>query len=87
MNPTNEEVDSLMDELDDEDYYVYTPINGIWFDGYDYQSVVIINNAQDAEPRLLKELVGRLPVRVQTKGGTRELRATDIYLIYRVANI
>lgn len=51
---------------------VYTPVNEKWWDGYDAHSTVVITDI-DYIPKLnIKKLTSPFPLRVETKGGSRQ---------------
>lgn len=77
-----------MAKADDENARVYyLPLkeheNGVqWWDGYDGQEVVVI---EDAEPRFMQRgyflrLIDKVPLQVQTKGGMRHFLAKHVYI-------
>lgn len=53
---------------------VYQPLSEKWWDGYDGHQVVIIDDPQIIEKSNLNKLTNRFPFRVETKGGSREVK-------------
>lgn len=61
--------------------YIKTPRTGKWFDVYDADEGVILDEVdRDTCYSTLKELCDRYPCRVETKGGMRQFLAKTIYI-------
>ncbi|AGS36210.1 replication-associated protein [Circoviridae 11 LDMD-2013] len=57
-----------------------------WFDGYQGESVVLIDDFRgEASPAFMLRLLDRYPLQVPIKGGFTEWRATTIYITSNVA--
>ncbi|GAC77769.1 replication protein [uncultured marine virus] len=66
----------------DENEEVYRPINYKWWDGYDGQEVVILDDIRKDFCKFheLLNLLDIYPLRVEFKGGSRQLKAKKIYI-------
>ena len=66
------------------DYYLYNPgIMGKWWEGYDGQETVIIDDVRPEHFRSATEILTLLhefPTRVEQKGGSRQLKAKKIII-------
>jgi len=61
--------------------YIKTPRTGKWFDVYDADEGVILDEVdKDTCYSTLKELCDRYPARVETKGGMRQFLAKTVYI-------
>lgn len=71
-------------ELAGDDFYLYNPgIMGKWWEGYDGQETVIIDDVRPEHFRSATEILTLLhefPTRVEQKGGSRQLKAKRIIL-------
>jgi len=66
----------------DENEDVFRPINYKWWDGYDGHEVVLLDDIRKDFCKFheLLNLLDKYPVRVEHKGGSRQLKATKIYI-------
>lgn len=67
---------------DNTSYYVKTNTTGRWFDGYNGEKTVIFDDIRNKYYPLtyLLALFDRYPTRVETKGSSRNFKATKIYV-------
>lgn len=74
----------VFDSADLSDLYVSSITSGLWFDGYDAQSTVLLDDfagrASKIELSHLLRLLDRYPVRVPVKGGFTHWTPTKIYI-------
>lgn len=61
---------------------VFTPINFRWWEGYDNHDVVLLDDIRGDYCKFHEflRLIDRYPFRVECKGGSRQLKATKIYI-------
>jgi len=61
---------------------VFRPINYKWWDGYDGHEVVLLDDIRKDFCKFheLLTLLDKYPVRIEHKGGSRQLKATKIYI-------
>lgn len=62
-------------------YYVMQPTDKLWWDGYDGHEVIIIDEFYGWIRRAaMQRLVDKLPYKVETKGGSVDIRATLVII-------
>lgn len=55
-------------------FQVYTPINNKWWDGYDGHKTVLFTDEDIITKLNVKKITGPFPFRVETKGGSRQVK-------------
>lgn len=82
---TEQELIEKLEKYGPDDCYCYTPsLNGKWFDGYDYQPVLLVFDAHELDKTLSRNLFRSRPMRVETKGGSRELQVRKVFMHFDI---